>query len=708
MLTLALAAAVLLAQPADPEDRALIERAAAVAPSARQVAWQRLELEGFLHFGMNTFTGREWGEGTEDPRLFDPTDLDADQWASVAADAGMKALVLVAKHHDGFCLWPSALTEHSVKHSAWRGGKGDVVREVSEACKRHGLKFGVYLSPADLHEPSYGKSDAYNRFFLGQLRELLTQYGPVHEVWFDGATPRDKGQVYDYQAWYALIRELQPEAVIFGRGPDVRWVGNEAGKGRASEWSVVPLPVPAEGFTWPDMTEADLGSLARLKAVEGGKYLHWYPAETDTSIRPGWFWHEGERARTLDDLLNVYYASVGNNCVLLLNMPPDARGRIADGDVARLHEFGATLRATFGQNLAAGAAAVASAEVPEHPPAAAMDGKPETYWTTKDWPGETTFTVMLPKAQSFNVVMLQEHIGSGQRVEGFTVEAWDPITWAAGGSGWRELGSGTTIGYKRLVRAAEPVLSDRVRVRFAAARVRPTLAEFGLYLEPVRLGAPSITRDRAGMVTMKAQPEAGAIVYTLDGTEPGAGAAKYDGPFPLPKGGSVRARAVAKDAAKAVAPGQVGAAEFDVCKAKWKVAAVSSEQPDAGEGAANAIDDDAGTIWHTRYMPDTPKQPHRITIDLGETLNLRGFTYLPRQNGPNGRVVRYECSTSEDGESWGEGAKGEFANQKNNPTEQRVVFQKPRPARFLRFVALSEVNGQAWGSAAEIGVITRP
>lgn len=684
-----------------------MERAAAVTPSPRQVAWQRLEFQVFVHFGVNTFTNREWGEGDEDPSIFNPTDLDAGQWALAAKEAGAKAIVLVAKHHDGFCLWPTAQTPHSVKSSPWRGGKGDVVREVSDACRAHGLKFGVYLSPADSHEPTYGQSDRYNRFFLDQLRELLTNYGPIHEVWFDGATPKDKGQVYDYQAWYALIRELQPGAVIFGRGPDVRWVGNEAGHGRASEWSVVALPGPIETCRWPDLTEPDLGSLGKLKSVAGGQYLHWYPAETDTSIRPGWFYHRDQdaRVRSLDALLNVYYSSVGNNCVLLLNVPPDTRGRFHENDVARMRELGAVLKATFGTNAAASAAAESESVAADHGAGLAIDRDLDTYWTTQDWEPEPVLSIGLAAPRRFNVISLQEHIPSGQRVEKFAVDVWDAARWATMGSGWNEVAEATTIGARKLIRIPT-VESDRVRIRFLASRVRPTLAEVGLFLEPARLAAPSISRDRAGNVVIQGGADAAAIVYTTDGSEPGDRSTRYERPIPLPGGGVIRARAIAREPSPI--PAQIGSASFDVCKAKWKVASVSSEEAGAGEGAANAIDDRPDTIWHSRWSSDVPRSPHELVIDLGETLTLRGFTYLPRANGPNGRVVKYEVYTSADGGSWGQpAAAGEFGNMRNNPVEQRVTFAAARPGRFLRFVALSEVNGQPWASAAEIGVITR-
>ncbi len=333
---------------------AIVHKAAGVAPSAAQMAWQEREFTAFAHFGMNTFTDREWGQGTEDPKLFNPTDFDARQWVRAIKDGGMKMLIVTAKHHDGFCLWPSALTTHSVKSSPWKGGRGDVMAEVSAACREEGLAFGVYLSPWDRHEPGYGDSPRYNEHFRGQLRELLTNYGPIAEVWFDGANgegPNGRKQVYDWPSYYKVIRELQPRAVIFGMAPDVRWVGTESGYGRETEWSVVPADVPdpvsaAAGsplypldgaFTPRDLTADDLGSRAKIASA---KALAWYPAETDVSIRPGWFYHAKEdgQVKSPEKLVDIYFSSVGRNGVLLLNIPPGqarANHRIRRSRLAR-------------------------------------------------------------------------------------------------------------------------------------------------------------------------------------------------------------------------------------------------------------------------------------------------------------------------------------------------------------------------------------
>jgi alpha-L-fucosidase len=470
----------------------LISKAARVVPSERQLAWQALEFQAFVHFGMNTFTDREWGEGTEDPKLFNPTDFDAGQWVEAVKAAGIRGLIVTAKHHDGFCLWPSRFTEHSVKSSTWRDGKGDVVGEVAAACRKAGLKFGVYLSPWDRHEPSYGDSPRYNDHFKNQLRELLTNYGEISEFWFDGACaegPNGKRQVYDWAGYYALIRELQPGAVISIIGPDARWIGNEAGVTRESEWSVIPVArfddLPDEkspgGIAGLDAQAADLGSFERIAAVarQGGRLL-WYPGQVDVSIRPGWFYHaaEDDKVKTLGQLLEIYYTSVGGNAQLLLNIPPDKRGRIHENDVQRLKELGDRLRATFAVNLAEGASSRRSGTVPIGDQAA-KDGQPPSGANGDSPSFQKEYDLGSPK--TFNVAMLMEDICQGQHVEAFAFDVWD-------GEDWIETARGTTVGWKKLLRFPA-VTAEWVRVRILKSRGLSTIFRpktFGLYLDPVR------------------------------------------------------------------------------------------------------------------------------------------------------------------------------------------------------------------------------
>ena len=472
----------------------IVRKAAEIVPSGPQWAWQQREFIAFAHFGMNTFTNREWGQGTEDPKLFNPTDFDARQWVKAFKDAGMGMLILTAKHHDGFCLWPSRFTSHSVKSSPWRGGKGDVVGDVVKACREFGLRVGIYLSPWDRHEPSYGDSPKYNEHFRAQLRELLTDYGPVDEVWFDGANgegPNGKRQVYDWPSYYKVIRELQPQAVIFGMAPDIRWVGTESGYGRETEWSVVPIDLrgldPAAGgkadhpldavFAPGDLTAADLGSREKIATAAG---LFWYPAETDVSIRPGWFYHpaEDDKVKTPEMLVDIYYSSVGRNSTLLLNVPPDTRGRINDNDVKSLLGMRAILDATFRTNLAAGAAIKATSEAKGHGPAAVLDGNADSYWTAAEGVESAALEMEFPSERTFDRALLQEYIRAGQRVESFVLQAWD-------GKAWIAFARGTTIGYKRLIRF-EPVTARKVRLTIEKSRAIPALAAFGLYKEPAK------------------------------------------------------------------------------------------------------------------------------------------------------------------------------------------------------------------------------
>jgi len=471
----------------------IMRQAVAVVPSPAQQAWLETEFNAFIHFTVNTFTDREWGEGTEDPQVFNPTDFDARQWIQVFKDAGMKMVVLTAKHHDGFCLWPSQYTEHCVKNSPWRDGQGDVVREVSDACRELGIKFGIYLSPWDRHESCYGDSPRYNEFYRNQLRELLTGYGPVHEVWFDGACgegPNGKMQIYDIEGFVGTIRTLQPMAIAMG--PYDGYAKDERGYGRETEWMAVPRFIQTDGSLYEPrnigaalayINRPDFGSRPFVfEAVTQHNYpFDWWISENIVSIRPGWFYHthEDDKVKSLENLLDIYYCSVGRGGPLLLNIPPDRRGRIHENDAQRLREMGKVLRATFATDLARGAKATASQVRDGNAAYAAVntvDGDNRTYWMADDGTEAATLEYDLGGEKTFNRVVLQEFVQRGQRVEEFVVEVWD-------GQKWVEAARGTTIGYKRILCIAD-VKAQKVRVRILRSRICPTLATFGLYFAP--------------------------------------------------------------------------------------------------------------------------------------------------------------------------------------------------------------------------------
>jgi alpha-L-fucosidase len=727
----------------------LAEKAAKVLPRPNQTAWMRLERTFFLHFGVNTFNEVEWGTGREEPTLFNPTELDASQWMRAITHFGGKMIVLVAKHHDGFCMWPTRYTPHSTVASPWRGGQGDLVREVADAARAHGVKLAVYLSPADLYQlktnpknPAgyYGNGSAkvlstiptdpasfqsdpaksrapapgftnhtfvvndYNRYFLNQLYELLTEYGPIQEVWFDGANPDPSvPDVYDYEAWYHLIRSLQPGAVIMGKGPDVRWVGNEGGVGRTTEWSVIPLPRSPDTFNWPDMTAGDLGSRAKLRP---GSHLWWYPAEVNTTILGGnqWFWARNKQPRTVTQLVDIYYTSVGRNGNLLLNLSPDKRGLVPDNQLEALSRTAEIIQETFATDLAAGGQVTAADFNATNGPALALDGHLDTWWEAA--PGKTngTVTLALPKKTAFDVVSLQEAVDHrGQRIESFVIETGDGAAWVAA----EKISSDdlTTVGHRRLIRLKSPVNSDQVRIRITGARLEPTLAEIGLYKQSVTTLPPSIS-DRSTNGAVGLSNLAGhKMVYTVDGSAPTANSAVYTAPIALPMDRSVKVRT-----ASVLPNGQLGIEGSRVFAGLlplgWKVVNVDSEEiAGADNSGARAIDGDSSTHWHTRWDAD-PRQPHSLTVDMGRTHRIGGFTYLPRQDGTlNGVVERFRFETSENGSNWTTNVvSGRFDNIQNNPSLREVPFD-PVSARYFRFTSLRAIWNSGWTSAAEISVL---
>ena len=450
-------------------------------PSPRQLAWHELEFYGFLHFTVNTFTNREWGYGDESAVVFNPTDFDADQIVGAAQDGGMKGLILTCKHHDGFCLWPSRYTEHSVKNSPF---KRDVVKEISEACGRHGLRFGVYLSPWDRNRSEYGSPD-YLIYYRNQLRELLSEYGPVFEIFFDGANGGDgyyggayerreidNRTYYDWPSTWQLVRELQPNTVLFSdAGPDIRWVGNENGIAGETCWATSNREDFSPG-------NADVVRLNRGDRPGA----HWVPAECDVSIRPGWFYHKHEdgQVKMPQQLVDLYYSSVGRGASFLLNLPPDRRGRIPDADVVSLQGFRRIIEATFRANLAAGARVTASnwrgGRDRRFAPGNVLDGSPITYWATDDGVKTASLILDLGSDIAFNVVRLREHLPLGQRIEAVGLDQWQNGQWA-------EFATATSIGNCRLIRGPR-ITTSRVRLRVMQAAVCPAISEVGLFAEP--------------------------------------------------------------------------------------------------------------------------------------------------------------------------------------------------------------------------------
>ncbi|MCC6930419.1 MAG: alpha-L-fucosidase [Gemmatimonadaceae bacterium] len=445
-------------------------RAARPVPTPAQLAWQREELSLFTHFTVNTFTDKEWGDGTESPSIFNPSRFDARAWTRVAREAGFGSLILTAKHHDGFCLWPSRRTNHSVASSPWRDGKGDVVREVADACRADGLKLGVYLSPWDRHEPSYGSGAGYMDFYCAQLEELLTQYGPVAEVWFDGANgegPNGKRQAYDWPRIHALVRRLQPGAVMFSdAGPDVRWIGNEKGVAGETCWSTIdPASVPYAGYDAPGV-----GELLQRGDPHGSV---WRPGETDVSIRPGWFWHpaEDDKVRSADNLMELYFTSVGRNSKLLLNLPPTRDGLLHSADARALAAFGARRRAMLSRDLARGGQVRAGG----HDAGAVVSGDGARWWTAPDGATEATIELVLPRPVRCNVLRLQEPIALGQVVERWSLSLQED-------GRWREAARGTTIGYTWLAHL-ETARADRFRLTLASTLGPLRLSTLALHLD---------------------------------------------------------------------------------------------------------------------------------------------------------------------------------------------------------------------------------
>jgi len=529
--------------------------------------------------------------------------------------------------------------------------------------------------------------DDYNRYFLNQLYELLTEYGQVDEVWFDGANPDlSVEEAYDYGAWYDLIRNLQPQAIIFGKGPDGRWVGNESGIGRVTEWSVIPLATAPDIYTWPDMTDENLGSRARLTP---GSHLWWFPAEVNTSILHGWFWAHGKQVKTGAELVDLYYRSVGRNGNMLLNLAPDTCGLIPNDQIASLEIMARVKNQTFAHDLSVGATIAADSSAPSHLPGNALDKDLDTWWEAAPGQLDPTLTLTLPSPRTFDVLMLQEAVDHrGQRVESFAVDAWD-------GAAWKPVDRQTTIGYKRLLRWDTPVTTDRIRIHIQEARLEPALAEIAIYKQAEGVPPPVISpHAKDGTVTLSCAGNLRAV-YTLDGTMPSPRSMPYTTPVAMPEGGDLNAACLDADGQ----PGMAASRHFPgFVQTGWTI--VSPHAQNATE--AFAIDDDEATLWQA--SDGTP--PRTITVDMQVARDVGGVYYLPRQDGvTDGIAETFRLETSLDGMNWQTAIEnGRFDNIRNNPILQEMRFIS-RKARYFRFTVMTVLDGGNISSAAEIGLL---
>jgi alpha-L-fucosidase len=450
-------------------------------PNEAQLAWHEMETNAFIHFTTNTFTDKEWGYGDESPKIFAPTAFDATQWVTALKEAGFKGVILTCKHHDGFCLWPSKYTEHSVKNSPFKDGQGDVVKELSEACKQAGLKFGIYLSPWDRNRADYG-TPSYVEYYRNQLKELFTTYGPVFEMWFDGANGGDGyyggarearkingATYYDWPATLDTVRQMEPNILFFSdAGPGVRWVGNERGVAGETNWNTIT----------PDTLFAGKPGIEKLLNEGDENGTAWIPAEVDVSIRPGWFYHAKEDTvvKSGERLFDIYLTSVGRGSTLLLNVPPDRRGLIHENDLKALKDWKELLNTAFKTNYASGAKGTASNHrggLDIFGPANATDGNKETYWATDDEITKASIEVQLGQSRTVKYVVMQEFVKLGQRVKSFTVEAWV-------NNSWSPVANGTTIGYKRILKV-EPIETNKIRVSITDAKACPLISNVEVY-----------------------------------------------------------------------------------------------------------------------------------------------------------------------------------------------------------------------------------
>jgi len=672
-------------------------------PTEAQLKWHEMEMYCLIHYGVDTYTDKEWGYGNEDPGLINPIHFNAEQIVSAAKAGGFKGVVVVAKHHDGLCLWPTKTTEHNITKSPWKNGKGDMVKEYQQACNKTGMLLGIYCSPWDRNNPAYG-TPAYVALYREQLKELYSHYGQFFMSWHDGANGGDgyygganekrlidKETYYGWDTTFALTRKMQPTAVIFGdTGPDVRWVGNEDGYAGETCWATYTPVAPDEN------KKPSNGYVKYWLATEGTKNgQYWMPAECDVPLRPGWFYHptQDQQAKSPYTLLDLYYRSVGRGADLDLGIAPNREGLLHENDVAALKGFGDLLKKIFSNNLAKDAVFTASNTRGNNTNLFGTkfltDEDRYSYWATDDAILTPTLTIDLQHPTTFNVIRLRENIKLGQRITAFTIDAWEDDQ-------WKEVAAATSIGSNRLIRLPQNIQTNKVRLRITGANACIALSDFGLFKEPPHLTAPIIKRDKAGNVQLITDAPVASIHYTLDGSEPTLQSPQYTRPVLLPSG-IIKARSFEAKGESS----EVATRIFGLVKTTWKIECTVPAGKDSKK--ENAIDDNEHSFFSTLQPTGDGAFPQEVVVDMGNSYTIKNFTYLPRQDkSTEGIVDKYIYYVSANGSNWQKVAAGEFSNIKANPVEQVVELPQPVEARYFKFSVQHVISGNGI-AIAELG-----